>query len=63
MSKEEKSTSVQIAGTIGGLCVALVALNLIFAPHFAWTSIFIVLIMVVFGIVLVNYETKINKKK
>jgi len=61
MGKEDnKNVNVQIAGTIGGLSVALVAINLIFASKFAWVSIFIVLFMVIFGIVLANFE---NKKK
>jgi len=57
---ENKNVSIQIARTIGGLSVVLVAINLIFASNYAWVSIFIVLFMVMFGIVLVNFE---NKKK
>jgi len=60
MNKESKNVNVQIAGTIGGLSVALVAINLIFASNYAWVSIFIVLFMVIFGIILASFE---NKKK
>ncbi len=58
--QENKNVNVQIAGRIGASLVALVAINLIFAKDYAWVSIFIVLIMVIFGIILACFE---NKKK
>ena len=63
MNKESKNVNVQIAGTIGGLSVALVAINLIFASNYAWVSIFIVLFMVIFGIILASFENKKKKEK
>ncbi|MEI8364427.1 MAG: hypothetical protein WCF78_03140 [archaeon] len=61
--QENKNVNVQIAGRIGASLVALVAINLIFAKDYAWVSIFIVLIMVIFGIILASFENKKKKEK
>jgi hypothetical protein len=53
--QENKNVNVQIAGRIGASLVALVAINLIFAKDYAWVSIFIVLFMVIFGIILASF--------
>ncbi|GEM_PF-3202864 len=63
MRKEDKNTTVQIASRIGTSTVILVALNLIFARNYAWVSIFMVLFMVIFGIVLVILENKKRNRK
>jgi len=52
---------VQLAGTVGGITLIMVLFNLLFAPMYAWISIFIVLIMCIFGTILGTYYK--NSKK
>ena len=50
-----------IAGAIGGTTIVMIALIVIFAPAYAWISIFIVVAMVILGIALGAFASKKNK--
>jgi len=63
MRNEDKNSTVQIAGRIGASTIALVAINFIFARESALVSIYIVLFMVIFGVILAYLEHKSNNTK
>ena len=56
--KCDKNPLVGIAGAIGGTAIGMIALLVIFAPDYAWTSIFVVMFMAILGIFLGHYATK-----